>query len=174
MKINQNLMLIILAVIAVLTITAASLRLIFFDILIINGDSMFPTIRTGDVVLSNKIVYKYEDLKHGDIIAFKVSIKRLVKRIIGISGDTVELKNGIIYINGDRIQNNIFYITEKAKKKSFGPHIVRQNHVFVLGDNISISIDSRNFGEIPYDDVIGKADYICYPPDRAGKIQHWE
>ena len=146
----------------------------------IDSGSMEPTLHgckgcVDDRVLINKFIYDFSGPKHGDIVLFKSPNpkepdKDLIKRVIGLPGDTVALREGKLYLNGKPQDEP--YIAENPclsympKTCSFGPVKVPENHVFVMGDNRTNSKDSRFFGPIPEKSIIGKAAVSFWPPGR--------
>lgn len=143
---------------------------------------MEPTFDTGDYILTSKITYKFDKPERGDIIVFKSPRNPdidYIKRIIGLPGDTIMVKNGQVFINGVFIneaylggETNIFeggFLKEEAEV------IVPENHFFVMGDNRPRSSDSREFGFVPENDVIGKVFFRYYPVSKWGSIKNpWQ
>ena len=121
------------------------------------GDSMEPTLKNGDVLIINKLSKEY---KRGDVITFLYGdIKYLVKRVIGLPGEYVEIKDNKIYINGEVIED---YVDVKGMKdfdlKNLGYDKIPEGYYFVMGDNRSNSLDSRNYkvGLIKKEDILGE------------------
>lgn len=122
-----------------------------------SSGSMSPTIRTGDVVIYNRLAYKVRDVKRGDSISFKHDNSVYGKRVIGIAGDTISFHNGYVYINDKKIDESA-YIGEDIETNCTEKFTVPDGCVFVLGDNREDSNDSR-FWDAPYvdkKDIIGK------------------
>jgi len=144
-----------------------------FEPLVIAGHSMSPTIVQRDRILVNKLAYKSREPGIGDIIAFKVGWKRLVKRVVGLPGDVIEVKNGLLYRNGETLAYEPYTILypHHSNRQPYWSRTVQSRHVFVMGDNKLMSVDSRDFGTIPYQDIIGKAVFIYFPPKRIGKLR---
>ena len=146
----------------------------------VDSGSMEPTLHgckgcVDDRVLINKFVYDFSEPKRGDIVLFEDpagSKKDLIKRIIGLPGDTIALQNGVLYLNGEPRDEP--YVAEQPclsympKTCSFGPVTVPENHFFVMGDNRTNSTDSRFFGPITEESIIGKAAVRFWPPSRIG------
>jgi signal peptidase I len=129
----------------------------------VDGSSMVPTLSDGQFVMVNRLVYKYSDPSHGDVVVFhypRDPDQEYIKRIIGLPGDTVSLKNGQVYLNGQQLDEP--YIA--ASTHTTGEWQVPGDHLFVLGDNRNNSQDSRNFGFVSMDNVVGKAVFIYWPP----------
>ncbi|HKA84061.1 MAG TPA: signal peptidase I [Acidimicrobiales bacterium] len=131
----------------------------------IPSPSMEPTLDVGDRVLVNKLSYKFHDVHRGDVVVFERppgastgengEIKDLIKRVIAIGGDTVEAKEGDVYVNGKRIEEN--YLEPGTPTDNLPPTEIPQGHVFVMGDNRTNSEDSRIFGPIDEDAIVGRA-----------------
>jgi len=138
------------------------------------GSSMKPTLVYRDIVLVRKST-KYVP-KRGDVVAFKFPEDRkitFIVRIAGLSGETIEIKDKILFINGQKVKWPTIEIPEYSQGK-FGveePYKVPENCFFVLGDNTANSNDSRFFGPIPLSDLIGKAYKIYWPIGRSGPIE---
>ena len=145
----------------------------------IGSGSMAPTLKVGhgplqkDRVLVNKLAYEFGEQERGDIVLFE-SVEGgeddLIKRVIAVEGDAVELRRGILYLNGGRQEEP--YLKRKPKdRRSFGPETVPEGHVFMMGDNRTRSYDSRFFRPAPEEKLIGEATLLYWPVGRAGRIQ---
>jgi signal peptidase I len=157
----------ILAILLFLAINAVSARIR------VDGSSMVPTLTDGQFVMVNRLAYKLGDPSHGDVVVFhypRDPEQEYIKRIIGLPGDTVEMNSGHVFVNGQRIAEP--YIAADARNT--GVWEIPGGHVFVLGDNRNNSQDSRNFGPVSVDELIGKAIFIYWPPTDWGLITHPE
>lgn len=137
----------------------------------VDGSSMVPTLKNGEFVMVNRLAYKLGDPGHGDVVVFQYPHdpeQEFIKRIIGLSGDTVRISGGDVYINGTEISEP--YIA--AAPRTEGEWLVPDGHVFVLGDNRNNSQDSRNFGYVAMGDVVGKALFIYWPPNDWGIVKN--
>jgi signal peptidase I len=130
---------------------------------------------TNDRLLINKLAYDIKAPKRGDIALFddqQGGEKTLIKRVVGIPGDELELRNGKLSVNGEPLQEP--YVKNDPCKPgypktcSFGPVTVPEDHYFMMGDNRTRSTDSRFFGPVPEEDIIGEALVRFWPPGRAG------
>lgn len=139
----------------------------------IEGPSMLPNFHTGERVLVNKLVYKFRQPQTGDVIIFHSPNSQqgdLIKRIIGLPGESVEIKNGIVYIhkqNGQVLALDEPYVAEPALRDYKGS-IIPENAYFVLGDNRNYSEDSRHGWVVPRQNIVGKAWLITWPPSAWG------
>ncbi len=142
------------------------------------ASSMQPTIEKGDRILVDLSYYKNNKPKRGDIVVFRFQNdpkKVWIKRIIAFGGETIEIKNGNVLINGDYIdQDNIkkhVYIND-GEYGSYGKVIqIPENHLFVLGDHSEESFDSRHWGFLPEENLIAKVTNRYWPFKRFGKIE---
>lgn len=131
------------------------------------GNSMSPTLKSNELLILNKLKYRIFDVKRGDIISLKYAdTKYLIKRVIGLPGDVVEIKDSILYINNQVYKEE--YISSELKYKDFslediGYNKIPENMYLVLGDNRVDSLDSREIGLIKKEDIIGKISARFWP-----------
>ena len=144
---------------------------------IVIGDSMNPTLEDGENLITDKITYRFKEPKRFDIIVFPQKAntsKLLIKRIIGMPGETVEIKDGRVYINGYEL--NEAYGNEVMKDGGLAANAITlgPNEYFVLGDNRNNSQDSRfaSVGNIQRSDIIGRAWLRIWPLDRVTLLKH--
>jgi len=130
--------------------------------------SMYSTLDKGDRVLVNKVSYHLHDIHRGDVVVFKrppgvpdTGIKDLIKRVVGLPGDTVEGHDGAVYVNGKRLVEN--YLDKGTITSDFSPEKIPDGDIFVMGDNRGNSEDSRVFGPIDDDLVVGRAFVRVWP-----------
>jgi signal peptidase I len=127
------------------------------------GESMETTLQEGDKLIVNKLAYRFSKPKRFDVIVFKQSGKEHsyynIKRIIGLPGETVQIKDGIVYINDEPIKEKSVVEAIKNSGLAVEPITLEEKEYFVLGDNRNFSEDSRfaNIGNVVLDDIIGKA-----------------
>jgi signal peptidase I len=139
----------------------------------VEGTSMRPTLEDGEFVLVNRLSYRFGEMARGDIIVFHFPMnpkEDLIKRIIGLPGDTVQIQNGQVSVNG--VTLNEPYIA--AAPNYNGTWQVEKNMVFVLGDNRNNSSDSHEWGLLPIEKVVGKAILIYWPIPFWQVIEHTE
>ncbi|MGC4020357.1 MAG: signal peptidase I [Muricomes sp.] len=121
----------------------------------VKGTSMYPTLHNNELAFYTRIVPHFE---HGDVLSVKMpSGEYYVKRVVAIGGDTVDIKDGKLYINGEEMDEP--YISGKTEKKTGGvqfPYTVEDGKVFVMGDNREGSMDSRDFGAVVRKQIKGK------------------
>jgi signal peptidase I len=137
----------------------------------VDGFSMLPTLEDGEFVLVSKVNYQFGDVERGDIVVFHFPLdpeQELIKRVIGLSGDTVSVQNGIVSING-QVLNEPYIAAAPAYS---GEWTVPEGQLFVLGDNRNDSSDSHSWGYLPFEKVVGKAVVIYWPPPFWKVIEH--
>jgi len=138
------------------------------------GDSMMPNFHEGQYLVVNKLAYRLHPPQRGDVIVFRPPTnpkKDYIKRIIGLPGETVEVREGYVYVDGRRLEEP--YIGQINPHSSWGPSVVGQDEYFVLGDSRSNSSDSRSWGMLPGSNVIGKAWLSYWPPQEWGLVPHY-
>lgn len=137
------------------------------QVTVVKGASMEDTLFNQERLICNKIVYRFSEPKHGDIIIFKPPVDQnhnYIKRVIGVEGDRIKIVDGVVYLNGERIEED--YITHHSLETI--PEItVQKNSFFVLGDNRVNSSDSRYWGFVPRKNIIGKASVVFWPITKA-------
>jgi signal peptidase I len=155
----------VLAVVLYFGINAVSARVR------VDGFSMRPTLQDGEYILVNKLAYKFSEPVRGDIVVFKFPInpeEDLIKRIIGLPGDTIAIQDGVLSVNGAAVDEP--YIN--APPVYNGTWQVSEGELFVLGDNRNDSRDSHQWGLLPIENVIGRAVLIYWPPEDWQVIRH--
>jgi signal peptidase I len=140
----------------------------------IPSESMLPTIHIGDRVWTDKLFLRFTSIKRGDIVVFNPppaagpSDYPYIKRVIGLPGETIEVKNGKVFVNGEPL--NEPYIAE-APVYHWGPEPVPEGHYLVLGDNRNHSNDGHVWGFLEADRISSRAVFRFWPLDRFGAIQ---
>jgi signal peptidase I len=162
----------------------------------IPSGSMIPTLRGGDRVLVEKVSYWFGEADRGDVIVFERKVvdpqaeedgiwtdvtdafkelfgfptdgQDLIKRVIGLEGETIQARGGRILINGEPLAEP--WLSDGTTTETFGPLVVPEDSVFVMGDNRSGSDDSRVFGPVATDTIVGRALVIVWPPGDVGGL----
>lgn len=157
----------ILAVVLYFGINAVSARVR------VDGFSMNPSLANGEYILVNKLAYRLGEPARGDIIVFSFPLdpeQDLIKRVIGLPGETVTVRDGRVSVNDVPLDES--YIAASPLYK--GTWVVTEGQLFVLGDNRNESKDSHEWGLLPFDNIIGKAVLIYWPPPKWELIDHVE
>lgn len=144
---------------------------------VVKGQSMEPTLEENDY-----LIVKSESLfgtppKFGELIVFNSKViskeghRKLLKRVVGLPGDTIEVKEGKVYRNGMPLNEE--YVKEDTTPGTVEKFTVEENSVFVMGDNRAHSLDSRNsaLGTIAYEDIIGTVKFRLFPFNKIGKVE---
>jgi signal peptidase I len=140
----------------------------------IPSSSMEPTLGVGDRVLVNKLSYEVHDVNRGDLVVFERpdgaegEIKDLIKRVIGLPGESVEIRDGAVVIDGRVLDEP--YLADDEVLAEFAPTEVPDDTVFVMGDNRDDSRDSRVFGPISTDSIVGRAFVRVWPLTDLGTL----
>jgi signal peptidase I len=135
------------------------------------GQSMEPNLHTAQRVVVEKVTYRFiHGPRRGDIVVIDMpeQTEMLIKRVIGLPGETIEVRRGRVYIEGQELDEPW---TVNPGGGSYGPHVIPPLHVFVLGDNRGASNDSRSFGPVPIEHVVGRAWFSYWPQEYVGFIE---
>jgi len=138
----------------------------------VEGTSMMPTLEDQERVFINKFVYRMEPIRRGDVVVFHYphdTSKSYIKRVIALPGDRVRIDNGLVYVNGLRIDEDyVPAIYEDVR--SYADTLVPPHSYFVLGDHRNLSNDSRDFGPVDESYIYGKAVFGYWPMGKLGKL----
>lgn len=151
--------------------TALSIRQAYY----LPSSTMNPTLQIGDRVMVDKAIYRTASPQRGDIIVFEAPLDEevegaFIKRIVGLPGETVEIQAGVVYIDGQPLEEDYTTIPIQDIQEDYSPVEVPPNAYYVLGDHRNNSYDSRFFGSVPQDNITGKAITIFWPINRSGSI----
>ena len=163
-------------IVGVAVALALLLKLLVVQSFAIPSESMYPTLTTGDRVLVNKLAYDAHDIHRGDVVVFRRPEgapasgpnppEDLIKRVIGLPGETITATNGVVFVNGRELREP--YVAKGAVTLDLDPVTVPGGHIFVMGDNRQHSADSRVFGPVSEKLVIGRAFSRIWPASRVG------
>ena len=133
------------------------------------GQSMEPTLHSEDRVILDKITYRFRPPQRGDVvvITLRKNYPHLIKRIVGLPGETIAIHDGRVYINGKPLEEDYL---DKPTLGVLPPTRIPPMYYFVLGDNRSASNDSRSFGPVPREHIVGRAIFRYWPPTAIGLI----
>jgi signal peptidase I len=134
------------------------------------GQSMEPNLHTDQRLIVEKLSYHLHPPRRGDVVVMKLNHSEselLIKRVIALPGERVEIKEGQVFINGQPLDEPYL---DQYTAGQMAPKVVPPLHVFVLGDNRGFSNDSRTFGMVNFSDIVGRAWLSYWPPERFGPI----
>lgn len=144
----------------------------------VTGTSMHPTFVNGEYVFTNLLSQRFGPLDRRDVIVFKAPSedKDYIKRIIGIPGDTVKIEDGKVFLNHKKLNEPYISPTIRTDARGFANEgqdiLVSENSYFVMGDNRPFSSDSRDWGLVTFDRVIGKSALVYWPINRIRVVEH--
>jgi signal peptidase I len=138
----------------------------------VEGTSMNPLLSDQERIFINKFVYRFEPIERGDVIVFWYPLDRsksFIKRVVGLPGETVEIRSGKVYMNGRELPDQ-YVPTGYLDGSNYGPRRIPQGEYFVMGDHRDSSNDSRVFGPVPRQYIYGKAVFAYWPVDHFGSL----
>jgi signal peptidase I len=138
----------------------------------VQGTSMLPLLEDGERIVVNKLVYRFRPIARGDVVVFwypRDPAVSFIKRIVGLPGDVVEIRRGVVLVNGAALSEE--YVAEAYRDwEDHQPVEVRPGYYYVLGDHRNSSNDSRSWGEVPEKYIYGRASLRFWPPHKLGVI----
>ena len=153
------------------------IRYFLFQPFVIQGSSMEPNFHQADYLIVDEITYRFRAPERGEVVVFKYPLdtsKRFIKRIIGLPGETIQIKDGQVTVtaaDGQTINlDESQYLTADLKAPDCGPIILKPGQYFVLGDNRPWSSDSQDWGEVPSTNIIGRVALRLWPIDSLEKV----
>lgn len=163
--------------IIIAVILAFTIRMYIFAPIIVDGESMLPTLENHERIVLNKFDTKIKNINRFDIVVFHATEEKdYIKRVIGLPGDHIEYRNDTLYINGEKYEESYLTKSKSEYKKMnqlftfdfksedyLDEGIVPENELFVMGDNRRNSLDSREIGTISIDRIVGKAKFSYWP-----------
>ncbi len=136
------------------------------------GQSMEPTLYSDQRLVIEKLSYHFHSARRGDVVVLRVpeqSDELLIKRVVGLPGETIDIREGRVYVDGRLLDEP--YIHQATRDNQQDPIVVPPLHVFVMGDNRGFSNDSRSFGVVPLEHIVGRAWFSYWPIDRIGLVR---
>jgi len=138
----------------------------------VQGTSMLPVLEDGERIIVNKFVYRFRPVERGDVVVFwypRDPTVSFIKRVVGLPGDVVEIRYGVLYVNGRPLPEG--YLLSKFRgDESYLPVEVKKGFYYVLGDHRNSSNDSRSWGEVPERYIYGRAVFRFWPLSKMGVI----
>lgn len=139
----------------------------------VQGTSMLPLLEDGERIIVNKLVYRFRPVGRGDVVVFwypRDPSVSFIKRVVGLPGDVVELREGYLFVNGKAVEEG--YLNPRFRdEESYAPVEVKKGYYYVLGDHRNSSNDSRSWGEVPEKYIYGRAEARFWPPAKIGVIR---
>jgi signal peptidase I len=134
------------------------------------GQSMEPNLHTNQRLIVEKVSYRWGAPRRGDIVVVRIPGNKVppIKRVIALSGETIEIREGRVLVNGEHLEET--YLAD-VEQQDYGPFTVPLQNVFVMGDNRNLSSDSRYFGPVPIDQILGRAWLSYWPPPEIGFLK---
>ncbi|MDD5146093.1 MAG: signal peptidase I [Candidatus Pacebacteria bacterium] len=167
-----------LKVLIIALVIVVPIRYFLFQPFFVRGQSMEPNFENGDYLIIDELSYRFRSPERGEAIVFKYpqdTTQRYIKRIIGLPGETVEIENGKITIYKEnsepKILNESDYLSLNIQTTGNLKITLGENEYFVLGDNRPVSSDSRRWGTVPKDDIIGRVYLRAWPISALAKIE---
>ena len=162
--------------IAIAFVIMVLLNMFVFNLSMVKGESMQPTLVASERLFINKVGYRFSEPSHGDVIVLKDPSdgpdkkEFLVKRVVGVPGDTIEVKDQKLYVNG--VAQEEGYTDVPIEDPGFEPVTLEEGRYFVMGDNrhLGKSKDSRMFGSVKESDIVGRAEFIFWPLSEIKKL----
>ena len=139
----------------------------------VEGNSMMPELADQERIFINKFIYRIEDIHRGDVVVFWYpldSTKSYIKRVVGLPGETVQVINGEVYVDGRRLAEP-YVPSEYRDRQSLGPIHVPPGEFFVMGDHRTSSNDSRVWGPVERSLIYGKAVFVYWPVGQLGMLR---
>ena len=157
---KENLLFTILLLIIII------IRIFFYSPIRVNGSSMYPTLQDKEFMILNKIGLQ-KGINRFDIVVVESNEKYIIKRVIGLPGESVMYSDNKLYINGKVIEDNY----SKSETENFENVILKENEYFVMGDNREVSKDSRVIGPVNIKNIKGKTNLVIFPFNKIGIVE---
>lgn len=158
-KENYSYILIIVVILLIRTYIVTPIR--------VNGTSMYPTLKQNEIMILNKIGLK-SGIDRFDIVVVKTDNNRIIKRVIGLPGESVMYEDGKLYINGKYVEDSY----SLSETKDFDNIVLKEDEYFVLGDNREVSKDSRMIGPVKKEQILGKTRLVIFPFNKI-RMEKW-
>lgn len=157
---KENLLFTILLLIIII------IRIFFYSPIRVNGSSMYPTLQDKEFMILNKIGLQ-KGINRFDIVVVESNGKYIIKRVIGLPGESVMYNDNKLYINGKVVEDNY----SKSETENFENVILKDNEYFVMGDNREVSKDSRVIGPVNIKNIKGKTNLVIFPFNKIGIVE---
>ena len=156
----------------IVIVLALLIKEYIFSPIKVNGSSIYPTLEDGDIMILNEIGYHLNGINRFDIVVVKKDNDRIIKRVIGLPGETVSYKDNKLYINGNEVKEDFTHdITHNFDLSEIDVEVIPEDYYFVVGDNRGNSKDSRMIGLVSKSEIKGKTNLILYPFKKIGNVK---
>ena len=156
----------------IVIVIALLIKEYIFSPIKVNGSSMYPTLNDGDIMILNEIGYHLNGVNRFDIVVVKKNNERIIKRVIGLPGETVLYKDNKLYINDKEVKEDFTHdITHNFDLSEINVDVIPENYYFVVGDNRGNSKDSRMIGLVSKSEIKGKTSLIVFPFNKIGNVK---
>ena len=156
----------------IVIVLALLIKEYIFSPIKVNGSSMYPTLEDGDIMILNEIGYHLNGVNRFDIVVVKKDNDRIIKRVIGLPGETVSYKDNKLYINGNEVKEDFTHdITHNFDLSEIDVEVIPEDYYFVVGDNRGNSKDSRMIGLVSKSEIKGKTNLILYTLKKIGNVK---
>lgn len=138
----------------------------------VEGTSMNPLLSDQERIFINKFVYRFEPIERGDVVVFWYPLDRsksFIKRVVGLPGETIEIRSGVVYVNGSKLPDQ-YVPASYLDGSTYAPRRIAPDEYFVMGDHRDSSNDSRVFGPVPRQYIYGKAVFAYWPVNDIGSL----
>jgi signal peptidase I len=161
--------------ISIALLVAFLVRQFLFQPYRVQMGSMLPTLHESNLIIVNKLIYRFNPPNRGDIVVFRPPNNAgpgvfYIKRIIGLPGESIEIKDGNVFVNNEQIKEETYLNIDTPG--IFGPRKLQKDEYFVMGDHRNNSLDSREFGPVQFSAISGKAVFILWPPKDVKVLGH--
>jgi len=166
-----------LKIIIIALVIVIPIRYFLFQPFLVRGQSMEPNFENGDYLIIDEISYRFKEPQRGEVVVFKYPqnlSQRYIKRVIGLPGETIVIKNGEVAIYKERkrwVLDEVSYLPKFVETSGDLQIALRQNEYFVLGDNRPVSSDSRRWGPLPRENIIGRVFFRAWPIPTLARIE---
>ena len=159
---------------ALIIIAVLLIRIFIFDPVRVDGPSMDTTLTDGQILILNKFTYKRHDIQRYDIVVVKMDDKKIIKRVIGLPNEKIEVKDNVVYANGKKLRSDFTSSeTDNFTMEDIGLVKIPGDSYLIMGDNREVSLDSRyaEVGTIKKEKILGKANIRIWPLNKIGKVE---
>lgn len=156
---------------ALIVVLVILIKKYIFSPIKVNGDSMYPTLHDNDIMILNEIGYYLNRVERFDIVVVDTGNDKIIKRVIGLPGETVKFKDNKLYINDKEVEEKFEHaITHNFELSEIDVEVIPEGYYFVVGDNRKDSLDSRTIGLISKKQIMGKTNFTIFPFTRFGSV----